>query len=61
MCSKGGVIVEPSRSMLFEGLTKFEHLLYLLDGSIIDHMNLETYEYFSECKEFIETIKEVWY
>ena len=53
--------MEPSRSMLFEGLTRLEHLLYLLDGSIIDNMNLETYEYFSECREFIETIKEVWY
>ena len=46
--------------MLFEGLTRLEHLLYLLDDRIVDNMNDETLEYFSECNEFIETIREVW-
>jgi len=30
--------MEPSRSMLFEGLTRLEHLLYLLDDRIVDNM-----------------------
>jgi len=54
--------VEPSRSMLFEGLTRLEHLVYLINT----HCNVygiddDTLNYLVECDEFIGTIKEIWY
>ena len=47
--------------MLFEGLTRLEHLAYLMNDRIsTDNMDDDTIRYLDECNEFINTIREVW-
>ena len=54
--------MEPSNDMKYEGLTRLEHLTYLMRDRIDPlSMDTETLQYLHECLDFIQTVREIWY